>query len=335
MIGTTGGATHTPRQDTMREEKIKGYRALMKVLIPVDGSAAAHAAVHWATAFLDKQHSQVYLLYVTEPAPLTVAKANQDKGFSLLAETRDYLAHHGVKVAETRTQVGHPASMICKTAEDLNVDQILLGSRDHTGLAGLILGQTARDVVDCTSKTVLIVKSHGDPSLTIRGFEHLDLHQADTSQPRQVLLVLYPDEPWEKPATWVAQLLSPQQTMLYLLSVLPYDPAMPPTVEDYDAIRQQLHQARAWFLQQGFAVAETFYMVNDPVQAITRYAAGRRVDQIILGSHPEPRQGLFAPGSTGSRVFQSASQPVLLLNYQQDTLAVSHLQKVRLTQKGQ
>jgi nucleotide-binding universal stress UspA family protein len=58
---------------------------------------------------------------------------------------------------------GDPATEIVRFAAEREVGTIVLGTRGHTGLARLILGSTARNVLLHASCSVLVVREHAKP----------------------------------------------------------------------------------------------------------------------------------------------------------------------------
>jgi nucleotide-binding universal stress UspA family protein len=58
---------------------------------------------------------------------------------------------------------GDPATEIVRFAAERKVGTIVMGTRGHTGLARLILGSTARNVLLHASCSVLVVREHAKP----------------------------------------------------------------------------------------------------------------------------------------------------------------------------
>jgi nucleotide-binding universal stress UspA family protein len=54
--------------------------------------------------------------------------------------------------------VGDPAAEIIDEAIDWRADVVVLGSRGHTGLTRLVLGSVARNVLQGSRSSVLIVR---------------------------------------------------------------------------------------------------------------------------------------------------------------------------------
>ncbi len=58
---------------------------------------------------------------------------------------------------------GVPATEIVRYAAEQRMGTIVMGSRGHTGVARLVLGSTARNVLLHASSSVLIVREHAKP----------------------------------------------------------------------------------------------------------------------------------------------------------------------------
>jgi nucleotide-binding universal stress UspA family protein len=65
--------------------------------------------------------------------------------------------------AESEVRAGSPASVIVAFANDWDADLVIMGSHGRTGLARLLLGSVARNVLHHASCSVLVVRRHADP----------------------------------------------------------------------------------------------------------------------------------------------------------------------------
>jgi len=53
--------------------------------------------------------------------------------------------------------VGYPPKQIAAVADDLDVDLIVVGSRQLSGVRRFLLGSTSRDLVTATTRPLLVV----------------------------------------------------------------------------------------------------------------------------------------------------------------------------------
>jgi nucleotide-binding universal stress UspA family protein len=80
----------------------------------------------------------------------------------IAAEAAAILRAVGFK-AHPEVRVGSPASTIVEFATEWEADLVIMGSHGRTGLARLLLGSVARNVLHHASCSVLIVHRHGEP----------------------------------------------------------------------------------------------------------------------------------------------------------------------------
>lgn len=143
------------------------------ILAAVDISWESRTALLWACNHAAKVDVPVAVLHVLhDPGeapgkysrrasnPLTPMADTAEKMLSeILAEVREN--HPELKrLAEARTRVvnGLPAQTIVDEAVWLNASSIVVGSRGHTGLPGLMYGSTALKVVRLSPIPVTVVK---------------------------------------------------------------------------------------------------------------------------------------------------------------------------------
>jgi nucleotide-binding universal stress UspA family protein len=91
--------------------------------------------------------------HIREPLPVMAAESMREQ----LVGPRDQAAAQGVKRITTEVSVGDPAEQILAYASSNSADLIVLGSRGHGRLAGLLLGSVAQKVVALAHSAVLVV----------------------------------------------------------------------------------------------------------------------------------------------------------------------------------
>ena len=138
---------------------------LSSILVPVDGSANSDRAVKYAIDLL-APGGTVHLLNVRPPLSGTittfVAKASIDsfhreEGEAAIASGLAIAKQAGVK-SETHICVGRIGAMVREFAERCGAGLVVIGTRGHTGLAGILLGSAAQDVIARDEKPVCLVK---------------------------------------------------------------------------------------------------------------------------------------------------------------------------------
>ncbi len=142
---------------------------MMKILIPVDGSANALRAVEYVigNAAALKERPQLLLLNVqwnvaTGNVKLfinqqTIDDYYREQGAAALQQARAALDTAGLPY-HYHISVGTPAEAIVQYAREQGVDQIVMGRQGQGGLQTLLLGSVVNKVLHLASCPVLLVK---------------------------------------------------------------------------------------------------------------------------------------------------------------------------------
>jgi len=148
---------------------------IARILVPVDGSVHANAAVDWAADLAAKYRAGITLLHVmvkagsgTVPEELRefaryekITVTDRDI-FEAVAEKILYAAEqraraHGASTIETVFETGDPAAVIANFAKRLGADLIVMGRRGLGSLPGILVGSVSHKVLhlaDCACLTV-------------------------------------------------------------------------------------------------------------------------------------------------------------------------------------
>lgn len=141
----------------------------MKILLPVDGSACALRAVDHLIAHVAwfREVPEIHLLHVHAPIPIGRVQAHIGKetlhtyyleeGQEHLAEAQKKLDAAG-RFHTTHIHVGQPAEVIARMACELACDLIVMGTHGRGGVAGLVMGSVATQVLHLSPCPVLLVK---------------------------------------------------------------------------------------------------------------------------------------------------------------------------------
>ena len=138
-----------------------------RILIPIDGSKNAERAVAHVIAMIGKGRAvDVHLVNVRPPLRENVARFiarseiegyHQEEGEKALAAAKQRLADAGI-TPTGHIGVGDPAGTIVAFAADTGADEIVMGTRGLGGLAGLLLGSVATEVIRLAKIPVTLVK---------------------------------------------------------------------------------------------------------------------------------------------------------------------------------
>src|SRR5271157_1268532 len=156
----------------------------MKLLVPLDGSAASRKALDHAL-WIAARHSGalIILLNVQNAETLGIsdimAKTGDEQALAARESEAVFLEpvqacrHHHIQ-SDTRAEYGPVAETINRVARESQADQIVMGTRGLGRLRGLILGSVATQVVHLADIPVTLVKENREAAAIcepIAGFE--------------------------------------------------------------------------------------------------------------------------------------------------------------------
>lgn len=140
----------------------------MKILVPVDGSAASLEAVRQALRMLqDGLRASLVLANVQESAtlyemllahdPEVIDKVSAEAGLNLLEPARALVRQAGVE-HEIEVAAGDPAHTLIDILENFGCDMVVMGARGLGTLRSAMLGSVSHEVLHAAQVPVLIVK---------------------------------------------------------------------------------------------------------------------------------------------------------------------------------
>lgn len=138
---------------------------MLRILLPVDGSENALHAVSFLLkkATLFREPLQIHLLNVQHPFPGTIRgvhrqaqQAHQEQGLAMLSGARKLLDAAGVEYTH-RVDVGEVPASIARYVEDHHIEQVIMGTRGHGTITGMLLGSVATKVLHLVHVPVLLV----------------------------------------------------------------------------------------------------------------------------------------------------------------------------------
>jgi nucleotide-binding universal stress UspA family protein len=136
-----------------------------KILVAVDHSEHSDRAVMAARDLAMLSHGEVWVLHLREretgakTGVLPIDETTEDANAKVAASV-EMLTQAGVKAhGEVRNTIfGFAAREIVSDAIQIGADVIVMGSRGHGDLAGLLLGSTAHKVIHLSDRPVLVVR---------------------------------------------------------------------------------------------------------------------------------------------------------------------------------
>jgi len=139
------------------------------IVVGVDGSQGARAALEYATREAALRRAQLRVVYAWQISPVVYSSGYApvlDEGFNEAAETlaREAIAAvkelDGTVECEGEAVEGQPALVLLREARD--ADLIVVGNRGHGGFASLLLGSVSHQVVQHAHCPVTVVRGKND-----------------------------------------------------------------------------------------------------------------------------------------------------------------------------
>ena len=142
---------------------------LEKILVPLDGSTLAEAAIETAFDLAAGAHvtytliraAHAHTLPSADPTGAQVEVVRQAEEY--LDTTRERLAQRGITNVSTSVWYGSAAAAIIESARVNKADLIVMSSHGRSGLGRLIMGSVAEAVLRGTTVPVCIVRAPGAP----------------------------------------------------------------------------------------------------------------------------------------------------------------------------
>ena len=304
----------------------------MKILIPVDGSAHADAALDFVASrtTLLGLNPAVQLLNVQPSLSVRVVRAigqgetrayQRAQADAVLRPALDRLKRAGI-VAKASYSLGQRADAIGAIAVRSHSDLIVMGSRGHSALKGLLFGSMTSAVLASCTKPLLVLRSATPPSkdtllvgIAVDGspfglaaarwvLKHRELFGA---APRfQLIHVLDPSA------------LEPARDDAAALPAIdhrgiPAAKAVGDGGADAAAIDKVVAPVRKLFTKAGLEPETVRLMGDNPGDAIVAHAKKRRIDVLVMGSHGRGAFDSLVLGSVAMRVAARCDKPLLLI----------------------
>jgi nucleotide-binding universal stress UspA family protein len=139
------------------------------ILVPLDGSSLAEAALPKAVELAEVSGARMLLLRAAQAVTLFGVDPTESQ-VKVVAEAEAYLAEVQKRVAgrsrvtvETSVWYGPAAYAIIEGARIRSVDQIVMTTHGRSGLGRLLLGSVAESVLRGTTTPILLLRAIGAP----------------------------------------------------------------------------------------------------------------------------------------------------------------------------
>ncbi|QSW98638.1 universal stress protein [Haloterrigena alkaliphila] len=273
-----------------------------RILVPVDGSDAASAALDHALDIASDRKASLYLCYVAdtnEPSQTRVGTEVVDvlegEGEDIVSDASERAADRGV-AATTDVVQGATHDAIVDYVESRDVDLVVMGTHGRDGLERYVIGSVAERVVNDSPVPVLTVRGPGDATATYPYGS-----------------VLVPTDGSAHATTALRQgaaVASRHDAPLHLLTVV--DESILGSDDDRtDRARDLLEDAAATAREAGADEVVTDVRTGSVPREIVSYADLNDIDLVVMGTHGRNGLDQLLLGSITERVLRTAPVPVL------------------------
>jgi nucleotide-binding universal stress UspA family protein len=141
-----------------------------KIAVPLDGSGFSQRAIPHALDIARAADAELILVHVFVPPTRqftdSLALGGGDEQVQQLREqakqyligVRSELRNESLRVRTHYTEGADVAALVCDYVRAEHIDLIVMSTRGHSGLARLLFGSVARQVMECAEVPVLLVK---------------------------------------------------------------------------------------------------------------------------------------------------------------------------------
>jgi nucleotide-binding universal stress UspA family protein len=270
---------------------------MYRVLLPVgrDENRALHQAEYVAGLPDAAATVTATVMYVVPPGELDRADEVAFDEVPAAVIAADELAEEGVDV-ERVVGDGGVAQEIVRTAEELDVDEVVMGGRKRSGVQQMLLGSTVQDVFRSTERPVTIT---GTGMVFTPGRRHVVLPvDADPERARNQ-------------ARYVAGLPgNPEDITATVLHVFPHQDYAGAPDHEFDEV-EAATAAADHLAAQGVGV-ERVAVGGETVRTILDTAAEREADALVVGGRKRSGVQQVLLGSTAQDIMLSAERPVTM-----------------------
>ncbi|MFA9416798.1 universal stress protein [Natrinema sp. HArc-T2] len=279
------------------------------VLVPVDGSDPATAALEHTLDIARERDATVHLLHVadTNQPSLTrlgteVVDVLEEEGEGIVSEAATLAEERGVSVVTDVVQ-GDPRPTIVDYASDGTFEFVAMGAHGRRGLGEYVLGSVTDHVVNHSPVPVMTVRAADGATPT---YPYTDvLVPTDGSSHATAALDL---------ASMVAERTGATLHLLSIVDELPEvgDAESTQLSEQLEEnVQTVLDEAAATATQAGVDDVTTTIATGSMPQEVTNYADGEGIDLVVMGTHGHTGLDRHLLGSFTERVIRTSPVPVL------------------------
>ncbi|WP_254768991.1 universal stress protein [Salinilacihabitans rarus] len=283
-----------------------------RILVPVDGSACATAALEYAAAVAADVGATVHVVHVVDPTPEGDDRlapddlaAFDEAGASLL-ETSVERAERAGAAAVAEACRGEPGPAILEQASERDADLIVVGTHGRSGIRRFFLGSVAEHVL----------RGADVPVVTVRE----GTAEAASWPPERVVVATDGSEFARTALEEAVAVAAECDATVSLLSVVDatdpgFDIRPARTRERLEtAARDRVDDAAARARDAGAPAVETVVRFGVVFEEIVAFADERDADLVAVGTRGRGGVGRTLLGSVAERIVRGAPVPVVTVS---------------------
>ncbi|WP_435147444.1 universal stress protein [Halobaculum sp. P14] len=292
------------------------------VVVPMDGSDCAEAALDAAVGLADRTGARLHVVSVVNPYVLSKTTELEDERHEARATVDGGVAHAEDAGVDAAGEVlkGVPHEEITDYVDEHGADAVVMGTHGRSGVKRVLLGSTAENVV--RSSTVPVFTVHGEegvPGGAGRGnYERvlLPTDGSDAAEPAEDVAVSFA-------STFDAALdvLSVVDSASLATSTTPdvggiggLGESTVTAVEDHlEALAERAVDTAREKAEAAGVDADGDVVVGRPHERILERAEETEADVIVIGTHGRGGIERFVLGSVAEKVVRLAERPVLVV----------------------
>ena len=313
-----------------------------QILIPLDGSSRAEAAIPHALQLAQASASDLHLVRVVTTATVAPSLAwpmpaaiNLEQWIAADREAaKNYLTTLAQQVQTSAIAVhttlleGDPATSIVAFAQETpTICEIAMATHGRSGVSRWVFGSVAEKVLHATPVPLLLVRVNDSLATELDPPKYPLLHDVAY---RTIVVPLDGSDFGEQALATARVLADHYQAELVLASVVPYlddiglgESGVVPlwTITDQQTVRD--HAAAylkevATRLAEGGLRVRTRWVDGPPAEMITTIAQEENADLIVMSTHGRSGFSRLWLGSVATKIIRHTSLPVLLIRAQQE-----------------
>ncbi len=293
----------------------------IKIMVPVDGSRFAEAALPAALSLANSLDAQIELVSVFEDESILAGSELTAQLFKewLTSYLADLVKRMGnvSQVAVSFVVIdGMPADRLVEYATRLHADLLVMSTHGRGAIGRTWLGSVTNRVLHQIDVPVLLVRADENDRRELTGDVAI----------RNILVALDGSELAEQSLDWAIQIAKPADASLTLVRTtappIPFtSPYMPHAIETtqstLDAAREQAEAYLAGVAEelreQGLNVETEVLAGTYAAHGILNYVKNNAVDLIAIASHGRTGLSRAFLGSVSDKILRAATVPVLLV----------------------